>query len=43
MKIVFDMDNTLFDELGQQVRPGVVKLLERLDQPLAGDLPLMRA
>lgn len=30
MRIVFDMDNTLVDELGATVRPGIVALLERL-------------
>ena len=30
MVIVFDMDNTLTDELGATVRPGIVALLERL-------------
>jgi FMN phosphatase YigB (HAD superfamily) len=28
--IVFDMDNTLVDELGSSVRPGIVALLQRL-------------
>jgi hydroxymethylpyrimidine pyrophosphatase-like HAD family hydrolase len=30
MHIVFDMDNTLSDELGRTVRPGIVELLDRL-------------
>lgn len=30
MRIVFDMDNTLVDELGATLRPGIVGLLERL-------------
>ena len=30
MRIVFDMDNTLTDELGATVRPGMKKLLARL-------------
>lgn len=30
VKIVFDMDNTLFDELGRWPRPGIRELLERL-------------
>ncbi|MEE8436563.1 MAG: DUF705 domain-containing protein [bacterium] len=30
MRIVFDMDNTLVDELGATLRPGIVELLERL-------------
>jgi hydroxymethylpyrimidine pyrophosphatase-like HAD family hydrolase len=30
MKIVFDMDNTLTDDFGKEVRPGIVKLLSRL-------------
>ena len=31
MNIVFDMDNTLSDELGKCLRPGIVELLERLE------------
>lgn len=31
MKIVFDMDNTLADELGKELRPGVLELLKRLE------------
>ncbi|CAK0775415.1 FCP1 homology domain-containing protein [uncultured Gammaproteobacteria bacterium] len=27
MKIAFDMDNTLFDEFGREVRPGIASLL----------------
>lgn len=30
MRIVFDMDNTLVDELGQKARPGIRALLEKL-------------
>ena len=30
MIVVFDMDNTLADEFGKKVRPGVIDLLERL-------------
>ena len=30
MKIVFDMDNTLVDELGQKLRPGIKTLLQSL-------------
>jgi hydroxymethylpyrimidine pyrophosphatase-like HAD family hydrolase len=30
MHIVFDMDNTLSDELGQTARPGILELLEKL-------------
>ncbi|MBI4612427.1 MAG: DUF705 domain-containing protein [Planctomycetes bacterium] len=30
MKIVFDLDNTLVDEFGATVRPGIVRLLDRL-------------
>jgi phosphoglycolate phosphatase-like HAD superfamily hydrolase len=30
MKIAVDMDNTLFDDFGQTVRPGIRKLLEAL-------------
>jgi hypothetical protein len=30
MIVVFDMDNTLTDDFGQRLRPGVVRLLERL-------------
>ncbi len=30
MTIVFDMDNTLVDEFGATVRPGIVELLTRL-------------
>ena len=30
MIVVFDMDNTLADELGKQARPGAVALLDRL-------------
>jgi len=30
MRIVFDMDNTLVDELGAQLRPGILAVLERL-------------
>ncbi len=30
LKIVFDMDNTLVDELGQELRPGITNLLEVL-------------
>lgn len=30
MKIVFDMDNTIADELGGEVRPGIRALLDRL-------------
>ena len=30
MKIVFDMDNTLTDECGSSVRPGIIGLLTRL-------------
>jgi len=32
MVIVFDMDNTLVDEFGSSVRPGIVDLLKRLRQ-----------
>ncbi len=32
MHIVFDMDNTLSDELGKKVRPGIPELLEKLKQ-----------
>lgn len=32
MIIVFDMDNTLVDELGSTVRPGIIDLLTRLKQ-----------
>ena len=28
MHIYFDLDNTLIDELGQAVRPGIIELLE---------------
>lgn len=30
MKIVFDLDNTLIDELGKGVRPGIVDVLQAL-------------
>ncbi len=30
MKIVFDMDNTLIDETGATVRPGIITLLKEL-------------
>lgn len=30
MIVVFDMDNTLTDDLGQRVRPGIVRMLDRL-------------
>ncbi len=30
MHIVFDMDNTLTDEFGKEIRPGMVKLLSQL-------------
>ena len=30
MKIVFDLDNTLVDELGSTVRPGIIELMNRL-------------
>src|SRR4051812_40292623 len=30
MKIVVDMDNTLFDDFGQRVRPGILALLSAL-------------
>ena len=30
MRIVFDLDNTLVDEMGKYSRPGVVELLEKL-------------
>jgi len=30
MKIVFDMDNTLVDEFGSELRPGIVNLLQKL-------------
>ena len=32
MKIVFDMDNTLTDDFGKSVRPGIIKLLTRLQK-----------
>ncbi|NQZ06502.1 MAG: hypothetical protein HRT35_05000 [Algicola sp.] len=32
MKIVFDMDNTLTDDFGRSVRPGMVELLRSLVQ-----------
>ncbi len=32
MKIAVDMDNTLFDDFGQKVRPGVLALLRELRQ-----------
>ncbi len=31
-RIVFDMDNTLVDEFGSTVRPGIVSLLDELKQ-----------
>ena len=31
MTIVFDMDNTLTDEFGSTLRPGIVSLLKRLE------------
>ncbi len=31
MKIVFDMDNTLVDEFGSGLRPGIVSLLQKLE------------
>jgi HAD superfamily phosphatase (TIGR01681 family) len=30
MNIVFDMDNTLTDEFGSSVRPGIIQLLDKL-------------
>lgn len=30
MIIVFDLDNTIVDEYGQQLRPGIINLLQRL-------------
>ena len=30
MRIAIDMDNTLFDEFGKEIRPGVVRLLAAL-------------
>ena len=32
MNIIFDMDNTLTDELGATVRPGIINLLKKLQQ-----------
>ena len=32
MHIVFDMDNTLADELGKAARPGILELLEKLKE-----------
>ena len=32
MIVVFDMDNTLTDDLGERTRPGIIPLLERLQE-----------
>jgi hypothetical protein len=40
MKIAFDMDNTIADELGATVRPGIIAFLETLSQKHELVLPI---